>query len=72
MLENSLFVFRLVYEMLFEVFQPHVRLGFDVLVEHILIHDLDSVMVSGKSSFFSFDYIFSKIFLCTSYILFFF
>ena len=33
--------------MLFEVFQPHVRLGFDVLVEHVLIHDLDSILVPG-------------------------
>ena len=49
--------------MLFEVFQPHVRLGFDVLVEHILIHDLDSVMVSGKSSLFSFGWVFSMIFV---------
>ena len=34
--------------MLFEVFQPHIQPGFDVVVEHVLIHDLDSVLVSGE------------------------
>lgn len=35
--------------MLFEVFQPHIRIGAAVIIEHVVLHDLDSLLVPGMS-----------------------
>ena len=34
--------------MLFEVFQPHVQADGSIIIEHVLLHDLDSILVTGK------------------------
>ena len=34
--------------MLFEVFQPHIQGDGSVIIEHVLLHDLDSILVTGE------------------------
>ena len=37
--------------MLFEIFQPHPLPGFDTVIEHVVLNDIDDVLVPGISCF---------------------